>query len=322
MLSFTLKRLGQSSVLVLIMSVLVFFCMYVVSDPVAVLASDDFTEEDLIVLARELGVDKPILVQYYQFISKLLHGDFGISFVYNQPVLPLILERLPATLEVAILAIMIGLCVGVPMGIYSGLNRKKKITKGISFVTTVGYSIPNFWQALLLIIVFAVWLKIVPASGRGDTTDLFGVGWSFFNLDGLRHMLLPAVNLAIYKICMQTRLARSGTQEVMFQDYIIFARAKGLPRQRIIRRHLLRNILIPIVTITGLEFGGLIAFSTVTESVFSWPGIGKLLIDSIHNADRPVVVAYLILITLMFVVINFIVDIAYAVLDPRIRHTQ
>jgi peptide/nickel transport system permease protein len=318
MLSFTLRRLGQSIVLVLIMSVLVFFCMYIVSDPVAVLASDDFTEEDRIALASELGVDRPILVQYFQFTSNILHGDFGTSFVYNKPVLPLILERLPATLEVAILALTIGLCAGVPMGIYSGLNRRKKITKAISFITTIGYSIPNFWQALLLIIVFAVWLKILPASGRGDTTFLFGIG---FNLDGLRHMLLPAVNLAIYKICMQTRLARSGTQEVMFQDYITFARAKGLPRQRIIRRHLLRNILIPIVTITGLELGGLIAFSTVTETVFSWPGIGKLLIDSIHHADRPVVVAYLILITLMFVIINFIVDMAYAVLDPRIRHT-
>jgi peptide/nickel transport system permease protein len=321
MLSFVLRRLGQSGVLVLIMSILVFVGMYVVSDPVAVLASDDFTEEDRIALASELGVDRPLMVQYFSFLSNMVRGDFGTSFVYNKPVLPLIVERLPATLEVAFLAIAIGLCVGVPLGIYSGLNRKRKSTKTISFLTTVGYSIPNFWQALLLILVFAVWLKVLPASGRGDTTMLFGIELSFFNVDGLRHMLLPAINLAIYKICMQTRLARSGTQEVMFQDYMTFARAKGIPRPRLIRRHLLRNIMIPIVTITGLELGGLIAFSTVTETVFSWPGIGKLLLDSIHHADRPVVVAYLILIVMMFVVINFVVDVLYALLDPRIRYT-
>ena len=321
MLSFVLRRLGQSGILVLIMSVLVFVGMYVVSDPVAVLAGDDFTQEDMEVLARELGVDRPLLFQYLTFLGNMVQGDFGTSFVYQKPVLPLIVERLPATLEVAFLAIGIGLCVGVPLGIYSGLNRNRASTKSISFLTTVGYSIPNFWQALLLIMVFAVWLKVLPASGRGDTTLLLGIEVSFLNLDGLSHIVLPAVNLAIYKICMQARLARSGTQEVMFQDYMTYARAKGLPRPRLIRRHLLRNIMIPIVTITGLELGGLIAFSTVTETVFSWPGIGKLLLDSIHNADRPVVVAYLILIVVMFVVINFLVDVAYAFLDPRIRYT-
>lgn len=321
MLQFILRRLSQSSVLILIMSVLVFFGMYVASDPVAVLAGEDFTAEDRIQLAIELGVDRPLLVQYFSFLGNVAQGDFGTSYVYNRPVMDLILERLPATLEVAFLAIAIGLSIGIPMGIYSGLNQGKPATKAISFGTTVGYSIPNFWQALLLILVFSVWLKVLPASGRGDTVELFGIEWSFLNWDGFSHMLLPAVNLAIYKICMQTRLARAGTQEVMYQDYMTFARAKGIPRSRLVRRHLLRNILIPIVTITGLELGGLIAFSTVTETVFSWPGIGKLLLDSIHHADRPVVVAYLILITLMFVFINFVVDVLYALLDPRIRYT-
>lgn len=320
MFSFILRRLGQSSVLVLIMSMLVFAGMYVVSDPVAVMAGDDFTEEDRQALARELGVDKPLITQYVLFLSNIAKGDFGISYVYNKPVLDLILERLPATLEVAVMAIGMGLLLGIPMGIYSGLNREKKTTKSISFLTTVGYSIPNFWQALLLILLCSVWLKILPASGRGETTDLFGIPVSFLNWDGFSHMILPAVNLAIYKICMQTRLARSGTQEVMYQDYMTFARAKGISKMRRIRRHLLRNILLPIVTITGLELGGLIAFSTVTETVFSWPGIGKLLLDSIHHADRPVVVAYLIGITMMFVVINFVVDVLYAMLDPRIRY--
>jgi peptide/nickel transport system permease protein len=214
------------------------------------------------------------------------------------------------------------LSIGIPMGIYSGIKSSSKPSRLISFLTTVGYSIPNFWQALLLILVFAVFLKWLPASGRGDTNPLFGIEWSLLSIDGLRHMALPAINLAIYKICMQTRLAKSGTQEVLYQEYMTFARAKGISKQRIIRRHLLRNILIPIVTITGLEVGGLIAFSTVTETVFAWPGIGKLLLDSIHMVDRPVVVAYLILITLMFVFINFVVDVLYAILDPRIRYQK
>ncbi len=321
MLNFIIKRLGQSAILVLIMSALVFLGMYVVSDPIAVLAGEDFTEEDRQVLARELGVDRPLIVQYLSFLGNVAKGDFGTSFVYNRPVLELILERLPATLEVAFMAMFIGLVIGIPLGVYSGLNQKKPTTKTISFLTTVGYSIPNFWQGVLLIMLFAVWLQWLPASGRGDTTEILGVGWSLFNLDGLSHMILPALNLAIYTICLQARLARSGTQEVMYQDFMTFARAKGISRQRLIRRHLVRNILIPIVTITGLQFGSLIAFATVTETVFSWPGIGKLLLDSIHNSDRPVVVAYLILITLMFVTINFIVDVLYALLDPRIRYS-
>lgn len=321
MLSFITRRLGQSAVLVLIMSALVFIGMYVVSDPVAVLAGEDFTEEDRAILAAELGVDRPLVLQYLTFLKNVAQGDFGVSFVYNRPVLDLILERLPATLEVAFLAMAIGLTVGIPLGVYSGLNQRKKTTKTISFATTVGYSIPNFWQGVLLIMLFSVWLKVLPASGRGDTVEIFGVGWSLFSLNGLSHVVLPAVNLAIYTICLQTRLARSGTQEVMYQDYMTFARAKGIGRDRVIRRHLVRNILIPIVTITGLQLGGLIAFATVTETVFSWPGIGKLLLDSIHNSDRPVVVAYLILITLMFVTINFVVDVLYALLDPRIRYT-
>lgn len=320
MLSYLTRRLGQSLVLVLIMSIIVFVGMYVVTDPVAVMASDDFTVEDRLQLAKELGVDRPLAIQYTIFLSNIVQGDFGTSFFYNTPVLDLIVERIPATLEVAVLALLIGLSLGIPMGIYSGLNHRKQSTKAISFVTTIGYSIPNFWQALLLIMVFAVWLKVLPASGRGVTSEMFNIQWSFLTLDGLAHVALPAVNLAIYKICMQTRLARSGTQEVMFQDFMTFARAKGIPRHKLIRRHLLRNILIPIVTISGMQLGELIAFSTVTETVFSWPGVGKLLLDSIHHADRPVVVAYLILITLMFVLINFIVDVLYGILDPRIRY--
>jgi peptide/nickel transport system permease protein len=322
MIKYILKRFWQSGILAVIMSLIVFFGMYVVGDPVEMLSDEDWTEQDKIELAIELGLDKPVHEQYLSFAGDIVKGDFGISFVYNRPVLDLIVERLPATLEVALLAMIIGLCIGIPLGIYSGIKGNSRGTRIISFFTTIGYSTPNFWQAILLILVFAVFFQWLPASGRGDTNLLFGIEWSLLSVDGLKHMALPAINLAIYKICMQSRLARSGTQEILYQEYMTFARAKGISRNRIIRRHLLRNILIPIVTITGLEIGGLIAFSTVTETVFAWPGIGKLLLDSIHMVDRPVVVAYLILITLMFVFINFIVDVLYAFLDPRIRHQK
>ena len=322
MIKYISRRLWQSGVLAFIMSLIVFFGMYVVGDPVEMLADDDFTEEDKIELAIELGLDKPLHEQYLNFAGDIIRGDFGISFVHNRPVLDLIIERLPATLEIALLAMVIGLSIGISLGIYSGIKGKSNASRIISFFSTIGYSTPNFWQALLLILLFAVFLKWLPASGRGLTNSLFGIEWSLLSIDGIQHMILPAVNLAIYKICMQARLARSGTQEILYQEYMMFARAKGISRNRIIRRHLLRNILIPIVTITGLEVGGLIAFSTVTETIFAWPGIGKLLLDSIHMVDRPVVVAYLILITLMFVFINFVVDVMYAFLDPRIRYQK
>ena len=322
MISYITKRLWQSGLLALIMSLIVFLGMYVVGDPVEMLSEEDWTEEDKIELAIELGLDKPLHEQYLNFAGDIIRGDFGVSFVHNRPVLDLIVERLPATLEIAVLAMIIGLSVGIPLGIYSGIKNNSRGSRVISFFSTIGYSTPNFWQAILLIMVFAVFLKWLTASGRGLTNSMFGIEWAWLSIDGLRHMALPAINLAIYKICMQQRLAKSGTQEILYQEYMTFARAKGISRNRIIRRHLLRNILIPIVTITGLEVGGLIAFSTVTETIFSWPGIGKLLLDSIHMVDRPVVVAYLILITLMFVFINFVVDIMYAFLDPRIRHQK
>ena len=322
MISYITKRQWQSGLLAFIMSLIVFLGMYVVGDPVEMLSEEDWTEQDKIELAIELGLDKPLHEQYLNFAGDIIQGDFGVSFVHNRPVLDLIVERLPATLEIAVLAMVIGLSIGIPLGIYSGIKNNSRGSRIISFFSTIGYSTPNFWQAILLIMVFAVFLKWLPASGRGLTNSMFGIEWAWLSLDGLKHMTLPAINLAIYKICMQQRLAKSGTQEILYQEYMTFARAKGITRNRIIRRHLLRNILIPIVTITGLEVGGLIAFSTVTETIFSWPGIGKLLLDSIHMVDRPVVVAYLILITLMFVFINFIVDVMYAFLDPRIRHQK
>lgn len=321
MLMFFLNRLKQSIILMFLMSLMAFGGMYLASDPVETLAPEDWTEQDKENFAKELGLDQPVYIQYFRFIGNMLQGDFGRSFVYDVPVLDLILERLPATIEITVLALIIGVSIGIAMGVYSGLRRKTVAAKGISFITTVGYSTPNFWQALLLIMLFSVWLQWLPTSGREHTVEWLGIQWSFLSWQGFLYMLLPALNLAIGNLCLEYRLARSGTQEVMFQEYMTFARAKGIGKNRLIGRHLLRNILIPIVTITGLELGGLIAFATVTETIFSWPGVGKLLLSSIHAADRPVVVAYLILIAVMFVTINFIVDILYALLDPRIRYS-
>ena len=318
MIKYILKRLWHSGILAIVMSLIVFFGLYVVGDPVEMLSDDEFTEQDKIDLAIELGLDKPLFEQYFTYAGGMLQGDFGTSFVYNRPVLDLILERLPATIEISLLAMIIGLAIGIPLGIFSGIKNNSRASKIISFFTTVGYSTPNFWQAIILIMVFAVFLQWLPASGRGLTNSMFGIEWAWLSLNGLQHMALPAINLAIYKICMQQRLAKSGTQEILYQEYMTFARAKGITKNRIIRRHLLRNILIPIVTITGLEIGGLIAFSTVTETIFSWPGIGQAIYLAIVDRDYPLIQAGVFVLGFIVVVTNLLVDLLYRALNPRV----
>ncbi|MCV6575357.1 MAG: ABC transporter permease [Cohaesibacter sp.] len=321
MLSFIVNRVAHSLVVAWIISAIVFFGMYVVADPIDSFLPEDATAADEQAFIEAYNLDKPALVQYGSFLIRLVQGDLGISFNHGEPVLDLILDRLPATLELAVIALAFALLIGIPLGIFSGLNPRTKRSKATMFLTTIGYSVPNFWQGIVLILVFAVTLRLLPAGGRGDTATFLGAEWAFLTLDGWRHMALPVINLAIYKICMHTRLARSGTRETKTQEFMTFAKAKGIADQTLIRSHLLPNILIPIVTITGLEFGALIAFSTVTETVFSWPGLGKLLIDSIKLGDQPVVTAYLVLISFMFVTINLIVDVVYALIDPRIRYS-
>ena len=320
MFSFIMNRLMQSLLVACIISVLVFFGMYIISDPIETFVPEDATELDRQVFAQQHHLDKPILVQYGLFLQRIFQGDFGTSFKFGDPVLTLILRHLPATVELALTALVLALVIGIPVGIYIGIRPHQPSSRATMFMTTVGYSIPNFWQGIVLILTFAVTFQILPAGGRGETVTFLGTQWAFLTKDGFLHLILPAFNLALYKICMHIRLARSGTREVLVQEYMTFARAKGISKKRLIGRHLLKNISIPIVTLTGLELGTLIAFSSVTETVFSWPGIGKLLIDSIKLGDQPVVVAYLILISFMFVTINLIVDILYAVLDPRIRY--
>ncbi|MCR9151271.1 MAG: ABC transporter permease [Rhodobacteraceae bacterium] len=319
MLAYLIRRIGQALLVMGVMATIVFFGLYTVGNPVDLLINpeDDLAAQEA-AMAR-LGLDKPIHVQFGYFLAGLVQGDLGTSFVHNRPAIDLILSRLPATLELAFLAMALAVLIGVPLGMYAGLRPNAPASKAIMAASVVGFSTPNFWQGLMLIMLFAVFWGVLPAGGRGDTVDVLGIPLSFLTLDGLSHLILPALNLAIYKMSLVIRLARAGTAEVALQDYVKYARARGLSPVRVVGVHVLKNILIPVVTVLGLETGNVIAFAVVTETVFAWPGIGKLLIDSIGLLDRPVVVAYLMLTVFLFVMINLVVDIAYSVLDPRVR---
>ena len=309
----------QSTGVLLVMSLLVFFGVYAIGNPVDILVNPNADQQDIARAIAELGLDQPLHVQYWTFLSGALSGDLGRSFSTGIPALELIFQRMPATLELAGVSMAIAIVLGIPLGLYAGLRPESKVAKGIMAGSILGFSLPTFWVGLMLIMVFSVWLGWLPPTGRGDTVELFGIPMSFLTLDGWSHLLLPATNLALFNLALLIRLTRAGTREVMVQDYIRFARAKGLSERRIIGVHVFKNILIPIVTIVGLEFGSVIAFAVVTESIFAWPGMGKLLIDSINQLDRPVIVAYVLLIVLMFVLINLVVDVLYSLLDPRIR---
>ena len=317
--AFILRRLMQSTGVLFVMSLLVFFGVYAIGNPVDILVNPNADQQDIARAIAELGLDQPLYLQYWHFLSSALSGDLGRSFSTGIPALELIFQRMPATLELAAASMAIAIVFGIPLGLYAGLRPESRIAKGIMAGSILGFSLPTFWVGLMLIMVFSVWLGWLPPTGRGDTVDLFGIPVSFLTLDGWSHLLLPATNLALFNLALLIRLTRAGTREVVVQDYIRFARAKGLSDRRIIGVHVFKNILIPIVTIVGLEFGSVIAFAVVTESIFAWPGMGKLLIDSINQLDRPVIVAYVLLIVLMFVLINLVVDVLYSLLDPRIR---
>ncbi len=309
----------QSLMVAFLMSVIVFFGVNVIGDPVDLLISPEADQAEIAATIARLGLDKPIVEQYGYFLSNAVQGDLGKSFIFATPALQLILQRMPATMELAVAALLLAAFVAIPLGIYAGLHPDSKSSKIIMGGSILGFSLPTFWVGLMMIMIFAVWFGWLPSTGRGQTVDLWGVPVSFLTLDGLRHLLLPAFNLALFKMSLVIRLTRAGTREVMLQDYIKFARAKGLRNNRIVFIHVMKNILIPVVTVIGLEFGNLIAFSVVTETVFAWPGMGKLLIDSIDLLDRPVIVAYLLIIVLIFILINLTVDILYSILDPRVR---
>lgn len=316
---FILRRLLQSVAVLLIMSLIVFVGVNLIGDPVDMLINPEADQAEIARVIRDLGLDRPIHEQYWYFLVNALKGDLGKSFIFGEPALKLIVQRMPATLELAFVALFMAVVVGIPLGVYAGLTPESKISKAIMSASILGFSLPTFWVGLMMIMVFAVFLGWLPSTGRGETTSLFGIQVSFLTLDGLSHLVMPALNLALFKMSLVIRLSRAGTREVVHQDYIKFARAKGIRASRIVLVHVMKNIMIPVVTVLGLEFGGLIAFSVVTETVFAWPGMGKLLIDAILNLDRPIVVAYLMITVLLFVVINLIVDILYSILDPRVR---
>jgi peptide/nickel transport system permease protein len=318
-LAYALRRLGQSAFVLAAMSFLVFLGVYAIGNPIELLVNPEADQAERLRAAAALGLDKPLLVQYGIFIAHAAKGDLGRSFVYNIPAIQLILERLPATLELAFAATVIAVVLGIPLGLVAGLKPHSWIGRSIMAGSIVGFSLPTFWVGLVLIMVFSVELGWLPPNGRGATVSVLGVPVSFLTWDGLRHLAMPALNLALLKLSLLVRLTRAGTREALLQDYVKFARAKGLPMRRVIGVHVLKNIMIPIVTVIGLELGSVIAFAIVTESIFAWPGTGKLLIDSINQLDRPVIVAYLMVIVAIFIAINLVVDVLNSMLDPRVR---
>jgi peptide/nickel transport system permease protein len=318
-LVYLVRRILQSVVVLLAMSLLVFVAVYAIGNPVDIMIPPDATEADREATIRALGLDQPVWMQYTLFLKGAVTGNLGNSFAFNVPAIQLIFERMPATLELATAAMVIGVLSGIPLGLWAGLKPESFAGKSIMTLSILGFSLPTFWVGLMLIMTFSVWLGWLPSSGRGPTTLLLGVPVSFLNWEGLRHLLMPATNLALFNLALIIRLTRAGTREALLQDYVKFARAKGLSNHRVVGVHVLKNILIPIVTVIGLQFGSVIAFAIVTETVFAWPGMGKLIIDSINVLDRPVIVAYLMIIVVLFIVINLVVDLLYSVLDPRVR---
>lgn len=319
---FLVRRMLQGILIVFAMSVIVFLGVYAIGNPVDILINPDATPEIKQQAIAKLGLDKPVWQQYGYFVIRALQGDLGNSFIYDEPALQLIAQAMPATLELAICSLILALIIGIPLGMAAGYWPDSIGSNVIMTGSILGFSLPSFWVGLILIMIFAVELGWLPSGGRGDTTTILGIEVSFLSWDGLKHLFMPALNLALFKVALVIRLTRAGMREALQQDYIKFARAKGLSTRRVVFVHAFRNVLIPIVTVLGLEMGSVIAFAVVTETVFSWPGMGKLIIDSINLLDRPIIVAYLMLTVLMFVVINLIVDVTYSLIDPRVRLTE
>lgn len=319
MFFFIFRRLAQSILVMAIVSAVSFSLFNFVGDPVNNMVGQDATREQRIEIRQQLGLDDPILSQYARFLGNTLQGDFGMSYRIKRPVDQLILERLPATLELVFVSAVIALVVGIGLGVYTGIRRHSWISRSILSVSLVGVSLLTFIIGIALIYVFAVHLRWLPSSGRSGTVDF---GWwktSLLTVDGWRAIILPAITLSLFQLTLILRLVRAEMLEVMQTDYIKFARARGLAERAINFRHALRNTLVPVITIIGLNIGGLIAFSVITETVFQWPGTGLMFIQAVDFVDVPIMAAYLVFVALLFVLINLIVDILYFVVDPRIR---
>ena len=319
MLVFILRRLLQALVVMLTVAFLAFMLFQYVGDPVASLLGQDATQEQRDQLRRDLGLDQPFPVQFAAFVGNAVQGEFGISLRQGQRVSTLIASRLPATLELSVVAAVLALAIGIPLGVYAALRRGRFGAQVVMTVSLLGVSLPTFLIGILFILVFSVFLGWLPSFGRGDTVQVGSWDTGLLTLDGLQHLVLPALTLAVFQLALIMRLVRAEMLEVLRTDYIKFARARGLRDRAVHFGHALKNTLVPVITITGLQLGGLIAFAIVTETVFQWPGMGLLFIQAVQFADIPVMAAYLCLIALIFVVINLAVDLLYFAVDPRLR---
>ena len=319
MLVFILRRLFQASLVLLTVGFIAFMLFQYVGDPVLNMLGQDATQEQKERLRADLGLDQPFPVQFAAFVGNAVQGDFGLSLRQGRKVSELIAERFPATLELSLLAAFIALAVGIPMGVYAALKRNSWGAQLVMGFSLLGVSLPTFLIGILLILVFAVMLKWLPSFGRGEVVNLWGWTTGLLTVDGWKHLILPAVTLSIFQLTLIMRLVRAEMLEVLRTDYIKFARARGLAQRAVYFGHALKNTLVPVITITGLQLGSLIAFAIITETVFQWPGMGLLFIQAVQFADVPVMAAYLCLISLIFVTINLTVDLLYFAVDPRLR---
>ncbi|MBP6898975.1 MAG: ABC transporter permease [Burkholderiaceae bacterium] len=319
MLAFILRRLFQALIVMFTVAFIAFMLFQYVGDPVTNLLGQDATAEQRQQLRHDLGLDQPFVVQFATFVGNAAQGEFGISLRQGRKVSTLIAERFPATLELALLAAVIGLLLGIPLGVYAALKRGSFLSQTVMTGSLLGVSLPNFLIGILLILIFAVLLKWLPSFGRGEVVALGPITTGLLSADGIKHLLLPALTLSLFPMALVLRLVRSEMLEVLRTDYIKFARARGLPDRLVYFRHALKNTLVPVITIAGLQLGNIIAFAIVTETVFQWPGMGLLFISAVQFADVPVMAAYLCLIALVFVSINLVVDLLYFAVDPRLR---
>lgn len=319
MIAFVLRRLLQGVLVMLVVGLIAFSLFNYVGDPVSQMLPPEATQADRDAMRQALGLDRPFLAQFATFVADAVRGNFGISLRLGRPVSALLVERLPATLELATIASVIGLAVGIPVGVYTALKRDSWLSRAMLTTSLVGVSLPNFLIGIFLILIFAVWLGVLPSFGRGDTVQLGFWSTGLLTASGLKSLILPAITLGFYPLTLIMRLVRSEMLEVLRSDYVKFARARGLTERAVNFGHALKNTLVPVITITGLQLGGIIAFAIITEQVFQWPGMGLLFIQAVQFADIPVMAAYLCLIGLIFVVINLVVDLLYFVVDPRLR---
>jgi peptide/nickel transport system permease protein len=314
---FIVRRMLQSVALLWIASMIAFLAVFLIGNPIDILISEQASEAERLLAIKSLGLDLPLWQQYLNFLGNILQLDFGKSFMTSLPVGELLLQRLPATVELTIAAFLLSL-LGLPLGVLAGLYPNSIFARITMPASILGFSLPSFWVGLMLILVFSVLLGWLPSTGRGQTVPIFGVPFAL-TTDGLRHLILPAITLSLFNIALLIRLARTGMREILTMDYIRFARAKGLREKRVIWVHALKNILIPVITVQGVELAQLMTGALVVEQIFAYPGIGRLAIDAINTLDRPVLVAYLIFSVAIFVIVNLVVDILYGIADPRVR---